>query len=231
MCYAGLVKFDRKTHAIINGKQKIVLPYKTWCVAVYLFDAAPQVVSRATLIDQIWAGNSYVGEKALNQALWTIRAGLKDDARAPLYIRTIPRQGYQWIGDKTSTKLKVKTPKRFAMLATLAVSVVFGLIADVDIRATASRSNNSNTVNLNSNNGHHAVSSSNKIVVNYPEGCFLTILSSADQSFSTPAFSENGAELAFRVNHAGQCKLVVVDLKSKRYEKFDACPSASDTTI
>jgi len=228
MCYGGPVKFDRKTHTITRGKQKIVLPYKTWRVAVYLFEAAPQIVSRATLINQIWDGNSYVGEKALNQALWTIRTSLGDDARTPIYIRTIPRRGYQWIGD--NTRANIKTPKRFAALATLAVSVFVGLTADIDIRAVT-RLDSPDLVNVSSANGYRAISSPGKILVNYPEGCLLTILAGADKNFSTAAFSENGNELAFRVNHAGQCKLIVVDLKSKRYRKFDACPSTVSPVI
>ncbi len=217
------MKFDRKAHTIKRGKQQIVLPYKTWCVAAYLFDAAPKVVSRAELIDQIWDGNSYVGEKALNQALWAIRTSLKDDARAPIYIRTIPRQGYQWIGDKTPVIVNIR--KRIAFFATLAATVLIVANAQIEIKATPTKHNSLTPTRVSSIIGHHVLANANKIEINYPQGCLLTLLSSTNQDFSTPVFSENGNELAFHVNHAGRCKLVVIDLKSKKYQKYDACPS------
>ncbi|WP_448551381.1 DPP IV N-terminal domain-containing protein [Thalassotalea montiporae] len=91
-------------------------------VLAYLAQNYPNLVSRDELIENIWDGNSYVGEKALTNAVWHIRQKLhqNDDE----YIQTVRKGGYrllhqphyltseQLVGVKSS-QLSEQLPEQF----------------------------------------------------------------------------------------------------------------------
>ena len=61
---------------------------------------AGQVVTREQLCRAIWGSDTHVDfERGLNFCIGQIRATLEDDADTPRFIRTIPRRGYQFIGE------------------------------------------------------------------------------------------------------------------------------------
>ena len=91
------LKIDAGRQSLIISGKSIVLQAKTWQVLSILVDRAPQIVTRAEIIDVVWRGRHVTGDKGLNQALWSIRAALGDNSRDPHYVRTVPRLGYQWI--------------------------------------------------------------------------------------------------------------------------------------
>ncbi|MAG77420.1 MAG: hypothetical protein CL811_11740 [Colwelliaceae bacterium] len=76
-----------------NGEKASLQP-KFIEVLTYLAHQYPRVVPREELIENIWVGNEYVGEKALTNAIWHLRKKLKqalnDDA-----IETIRKVGYR----------------------------------------------------------------------------------------------------------------------------------------
>jgi DNA-binding winged helix-turn-helix (wHTH) protein len=57
-----------------------------------------RVVGRQEIFDRVWA-DVVVSDGALSQAVRTIRRILGDDPRAPQFIRTVSRHGYQFVGD------------------------------------------------------------------------------------------------------------------------------------
>lgn len=63
-------------------------------VLVFLAQQYPALVSRQQLIDGVWAGNAYVGEKALTNAIWQLRNVLQQLADAEL-ITTVRKKGYR----------------------------------------------------------------------------------------------------------------------------------------
>jgi adenylate cyclase len=67
---------------------------KAMDVLVCLAGAAPEVVSSATLLEQVWPG-VVVGDNVLHQAVAHLRRALGDIARSPRYIENIPRRGYR----------------------------------------------------------------------------------------------------------------------------------------
>ena len=75
-----------------QGKQ--TLQPKFIEVLNYLVAHYPRVVSRQELIDSVWLGNEYVGEKALTNAVWNLRKALKSDADQEI-IETIRKTGYR----------------------------------------------------------------------------------------------------------------------------------------
>ncbi len=56
-----------------------------------------RVVTRQEIFDRVWA-DVVVSDGALTQAVRTIRRSLGDDPRAPRFIRTVSRHGYQFVG-------------------------------------------------------------------------------------------------------------------------------------
>lgn len=63
-------------------------------VLQFLAQQYPRLVSRAELIDAIWAGNTYVGEKALTNAIWQLRHNMQLLSQ-PDMIVTVRKKGYR----------------------------------------------------------------------------------------------------------------------------------------
>lgn len=63
---------------------------------VFLANRAGQVVSRDALLSALWPG-VVVGDDALSQAVIKLRKALRDPAKSPQYIETIPKRGYRLI--------------------------------------------------------------------------------------------------------------------------------------
>ena len=78
-----------------EGDEKQNLQPKFVEVILYLAKHYPRIISREELIDTIWNGNYYVGEKSLTNAIWQLRKTLtraSDEAEA---IETIRKTGYR----------------------------------------------------------------------------------------------------------------------------------------
>lgn len=64
-------------------------------VLCYLAEHYPRVVPREELIENVWAGNNYVGENALTNAIWHLRQHLKSVDETQSVIETIRKVGYR----------------------------------------------------------------------------------------------------------------------------------------
>lgn len=73
---------------------EVVLRPKVAEVLQVLMTANGSLVSREELIESVWEGNQYVGERGVNDAIWQLRKVLDQDELAP-YIETIPKKGYR----------------------------------------------------------------------------------------------------------------------------------------
>lgn len=81
-------------HSLVgdDGQVELMQP-KFIEVLYYLAQQYPNLVSRDELIEQVWDGNNYVGEKALTNAIWHIRKKLHQDDNE--YIQTVRKSGYR----------------------------------------------------------------------------------------------------------------------------------------
>lgn len=67
-------------------------------VLAHLISRAGEVVSREDLRQAIWGDETFVNfERGLNVCIAQVRSALSDDSISPRFIRTVPRQGYQFI--------------------------------------------------------------------------------------------------------------------------------------
>jgi len=64
-------------------------------VLCYLAEHYPRVIPREELIENVWGGNAYVGEKALTNAIWHLRQNLKGADADNEVIETIRKVGYR----------------------------------------------------------------------------------------------------------------------------------------
>jgi TolB-like protein/DNA-binding winged helix-turn-helix (wHTH) protein len=82
--------------SIQNKHQHKDLDSKVMELLVYLVNNRERVVSRDELLDQLWK-NKVVADDVLNVAISSLRKALGDDFKTPIYIKTLPRKGYQLI--------------------------------------------------------------------------------------------------------------------------------------
>src|SRR5262249_6075210 len=67
-------------------------------VLACLIQNADRVVLREELREAIWGSETFVDfERGLNFCIAQIRSALDDDSVRPVYIRTLPKRGYQFI--------------------------------------------------------------------------------------------------------------------------------------
>jgi DNA-binding winged helix-turn-helix (wHTH) protein len=92
------------------GSQVIKLEPQLYSL-LWLFVQHPTViVSRDTIEREVWMGRP-VTDESIRAALKKLRDCLGDDARAPRYLKTIPRQGYKWLSPVTITKRNILDDK------------------------------------------------------------------------------------------------------------------------
>ena len=75
-------------------------------VLAFLLKNCGSLVTRERIRLAIWGEGTYVDfEQGLNFCIRQIRLALKDNADQPLYIETLPRMGYRFVGKLDSTQL------------------------------------------------------------------------------------------------------------------------------
>src|ERR1700730_9555951 len=78
------------------GDERLLLPPKAFRLLRYLVEHAGRLVTEEELLRAVWP-RAYVQPEAVKAQIYLIRTTLGDDARAPRYIETLPRRGYQFI--------------------------------------------------------------------------------------------------------------------------------------
>jgi len=91
------VGLDTSRNRIIVRDEEYELPAKAIQVMFHLMSHAQQTVSREELIQLVWSGNEYVGEKALTHSVWQLRKVLNESTDSPTFIETIPKLGYRFL--------------------------------------------------------------------------------------------------------------------------------------
>lgn len=81
---------------LVRGEEERHLEPKAMDLLVFLRQAAPEVVSKETLVDSVWEGR-IISEGTLTNTVAELRRALDDDARNPRYIETIPKRGYRLV--------------------------------------------------------------------------------------------------------------------------------------
>ncbi len=92
-------ELDTVTGELLHAGKAVRLPPQPARVLEVLAGNAGRLVTRDELRDRIWSDDTFVDfEQGLNFCIKQIRAALGDDAKAPIYIETLPKRGYRFLG-------------------------------------------------------------------------------------------------------------------------------------
>ena len=115
----------------VQGRRAGKTPNQSFVALTALLERPGQLVTREELRTRVWPDNRVVEfEQGLNAVINRLREALGDDAENPVYVETLPRRGYRFIGSiETDTPAPdlPKTERGFPWLTTIAI--VFLVIA------------------------------------------------------------------------------------------------------
>jgi TolB-like protein/Tfp pilus assembly protein PilF len=103
----GDFEFDTAGGELYRQGTRLRLQEQPLQVLQMLIRRAGEIVPREELRQQIWPSDTFVDfDHGINNAIKRLREALGDTADTPLYIETLPRRGYRFIG-----KIEKDTPK------------------------------------------------------------------------------------------------------------------------
>ena len=126
---AWLVDGSRNYLRREDGDVERYLRHKAMSLLLLLARQAGQTVSRDAIVQAIWGGNEYVAAKAINNAIWSIRQALDDNAETPVYLETIPKRGYRLIAEVVRLPATVDESGPRSRRRALQLAGLLGLIA------------------------------------------------------------------------------------------------------
>lgn len=80
---------------------RLKLEPQLFALLMLLLEHRGELLSRQQIQDTVWAGRP-VTDEAIRVAIKKLRDLLGDDARAPRFVKTIPKQGYKWLAPVTT---------------------------------------------------------------------------------------------------------------------------------
>jgi DNA-binding winged helix-turn-helix (wHTH) protein/Tol biopolymer transport system component len=94
----GDFEFDPLSGRLFRGERPVKIQPQPLRVLATLLESAGEVVSREHLRTRIWGDSTFVEfDQGLNYCIRQIRLALRDGSVKPLYIETLPKQGYRFI--------------------------------------------------------------------------------------------------------------------------------------
>ena len=96
-----------------------------------------ETVTRDEIIEEVWGSDTFVDyEGGLNFAIRQIRNALGDDAERPLYVETVPKRGYRFVGPVIADAPPVSGTRpygRILWISVLSCAVVLGSLFALNI--------------------------------------------------------------------------------------------------
>lgn len=136
----GMLDFDPAKRELRRDGVLVQLQAQPGQVLAVLVEHAGEVVTREQLRHAVWGTETFVDfDRGLNFCIAQIRAALGDSAESPRLVRTIPKQGYQFVAslgpaavlttDLVSVSSR-RSPKRYvlAVCLTIVVCVLLALM-------------------------------------------------------------------------------------------------------
>jgi len=95
----GTFTVDLKREELFKDGSRIKLPGKVYQTLIALLERPGEVVSREDLRAKLWPEGTHVNYDAnVNTTVNKLRLALGDSPDKPIYVETIPRQGYSFVG-------------------------------------------------------------------------------------------------------------------------------------
>lgn len=93
---SGRIILDRRGKRVYLDEESLNLTPKAYALLEYLMTHPDEIVSRERLLDAVWGWEYPSGTRAVDTRVAELRAALGDDANQPIYIETLPGQGYSF---------------------------------------------------------------------------------------------------------------------------------------
>jgi TolB-like protein/DNA-binding winged helix-turn-helix (wHTH) protein len=95
----GLFEVDLSARELRKKGLRVKLQQQPFELLLALLENPGEVVSREALRQKLWPADVYVDfDRSLNKAMVKLREALGDSSDSPLYVETLPRVGYRFIG-------------------------------------------------------------------------------------------------------------------------------------
>jgi DNA-binding response OmpR family regulator len=95
---SGELRLDRRSRRAYMGPEELHLTPKAAALLGYLMTHPDELLSRDRLLDVVWGWDYPAGTRTVDTRIAEIRRALDDDPSDPLYIETVPGQGYRFVG-------------------------------------------------------------------------------------------------------------------------------------
>lgn len=124
----------------------VPLPPRAIGVLTTLLESPGAVVPKQALMDAVWP-DTFVTESSLLEAIGLVRDALGDDRKQPIYIQTVHRRGYRFIGQIAGEASEAgENPLRPILIAsatyaltTICVAIVFAVFGQHHVERRTSR--------------------------------------------------------------------------------------------
>jgi DNA-binding winged helix-turn-helix (wHTH) protein len=119
LCF-GQFQVDLRREELFKEGSRVRIPSKVFQVLLALLERPGEIVTREALRARLWPDNTFVNYDAnVNTTVNKLRLALGDSPEKPMYVETIPRQGYCFLGEvargnellKTSGVLTIAAPE------------------------------------------------------------------------------------------------------------------------
>ena len=108
----GVFELNVTTEELRKSGVILKLPPQPFRLLALLASHAGQVVARDTIQKQLWGELTEVdSEHGMRQCINQIRTVLGDDSENPVYVETVPRQGYRFLAPVTSQIVAAPRPQ------------------------------------------------------------------------------------------------------------------------
>lgn len=216
---------DSARHTVRQGDRLTHLPYKSWRVLQILMDASPATVSRRALVDEVWAGNDVTGEKGLNQAIWAIRRALGDEARAPRFLKTVPRVGYRWVAAELETAEEAPLVQQVVIRKDRFLGVAAGILVLLIGATTGLLRYGSAASGLEPADVENARMwrDGARLIVELAQGCRAILVAEKGKRFGASALSDDGQRIVLELIRDSDCRLLEFDLLSNTRREISSC--------
>jgi len=105
---------DLETQELRKDGVKVALQVQPFQVLAILLKNSGGLVTREQLQSQVWPKDTFVDfDHALNTAITKIRLALGDDTEHPIFVETLPRRGYRFIGPMEKAESETNSAGKF----------------------------------------------------------------------------------------------------------------------
>jgi len=132
----GSFQIDQQRQQVYQNGSRLKLQGKVYQVLVTLVLRQGEIVTREELKQALWPADTYVNYDAnVNTTVNKLRQVLGDSTEKPIYIETIPRKGYAFVGQADFSAAPFPAPAKTAASG----SSVDGSAAEQDSGALAKK--------------------------------------------------------------------------------------------